>query len=79
MRVSLLSIKQRKLDVTFELGALGYLEHLQQRLLLDLQPLKRLLLLHDFLAQGLQTGEVVAGHAPARKHRQVRPTARAAS
>lgn len=41
-----------------------YLEHFQQSLLLDLQPLKRLLLLDDFLAQVLQTREVVARHAP---------------
>lgn len=50
----------------------GYLKHLQQSFLLDLQPLKRLLFLDDFLAQGLQTGEVVAGYAPVRNTRITR-------
>lgn len=43
-----------------------YLEHFQQSFLLYLQPLKRLLLLDDLLAEGLQTGEVIARYAPVR-------------
>lgn len=50
----------------------GYLKHLQQSFLLDLQPLERLLLLDYFLAQVLQTREVIAGHAPAQNARMVR-------
>lgn len=41
-----------------------YLEHFQQSFLLNLQPLKWLLLLDNFLAQVLQTWEVIARYAP---------------
>lgn len=47
--------------------ALRYLEHFQQGFFLYLKPLEGLLLLDDFLAQGLQTGEVVARYAPVEK------------
>lgn len=50
----------------------GYLKHLQQSFLLDLQPLKRLLFLDYFLAQVLQTWEVVAGYAPVQNSRMIR-------
>lgn len=50
----------------------GYLKHLQQSFLLDLQPLKRLLFLDYFFAQVLQTWEVVARYAPVQNRRLVK-------
>lgn len=52
--------------------ALLYLEHFQQSFFLYLKPLEGLLLLDDFLAQGLQTGEVIARYTPIQKFERLK-------
>lgn len=55
-----------KLD---EERVLSHLKHLQQCLLADLKPLKRLFFLHHRLTQSLQVPKLSAGHSPGnRKH-----------